>query len=132
MDIIVDTSAIIAVIANEPEKTAIVHQTRGAALLAPLSVHWEIGNVFSAMLKHKLVGLEQIRQALAIYRTIPIRYVDIDLEAALVIANELTIYAYDAYLLQCAIQYKKPLLTLDKALSEFAQQKGIRKIEVSI
>lgn len=132
MDIIVDTSAIIAVIADEPEKSAIICQTRGAALIAPLSVHWEIGNAFSAMLKRQRVSLEKIHQALAIYKTIPVRYVDIDLEAALMVANDLSIHAYDAYLLQCAIQYKKPLLALDRDLLGYAQRKGIRKIEVGI
>jgi predicted nucleic acid-binding protein len=121
-----------AVLTSEPERPKLISLTVGVDLITPLSVHWEIGNAFSAMLKRKRVGMEQIHQALAIYKTIPIRYVDIDMEAALVIADELSIYAYDAYLLQCAIQYKKPLLALDKDLLGYAQQKGIRKIEASV
>lgn len=53
MDIVIDTSVIIAVIANEPEKGDLVELTKGANLIAPLSVHWEIGNAFSAMLKRR-------------------------------------------------------------------------------
>ncbi len=51
MDIVLDTSVIIAVIANEPEKRVLIRLTKGAELIAPQSVHWEIGNAFSAMLK---------------------------------------------------------------------------------
>jgi len=132
MEIVLDTSVIIAVIANEPEKAAIVRQTRGVTLVAPRSVHWEIGNAFSAMLKRGRITLEQAQQAIKIYRAIPIRFVEIELESALEIADELKIYAYDSYIIQCAIQYKRPLMALDKDLLGCARQKGIRTIEVSL
>ncbi len=131
MEIVVDTSAIIAVIANEPEKAAIIRQTRGAALVAPHSIHWEIGNAFSAMLKRSRITLTQAQQAIEIYRSIPIRFVDIDLELALEIANEFKIYAYDAYILQCALQYKQPLIALDEDLIGYARKKGVRVVEVN-
>lgn len=38
MDIVADTSVIIAVIANEPEREALVELTTGAELIAPHSV----------------------------------------------------------------------------------------------
>ena len=131
MEVIVDTSVIIAVIANEPEKVAIIRQTRGAALVAPLSVHWEIGNAFSAMLKRRRITLEQVHQAIEIYKTIPIRFVDIEMKLALEISNEFNIYAYDAYIIQCAVQYKQPLMALDEDLIGYARKKGIRTIEVN-
>ena len=84
MRIIVDTSALIAVVANEPSKPALVDATRGASLLAPSSVHWEIGNAFSAMLKRKRVRLTQVRKALSAYAEIPIRFVDVDLAEAFI------------------------------------------------
>jgi uncharacterized protein with PIN domain len=49
MNIVVDTSVIIAVITNEPHKPQLIDITREVDLLAPLSLHWEIGNAFSAM-----------------------------------------------------------------------------------
>ena len=131
MDVIIDTSVIIAVIANEPEKAAIVRQTRGTTLVAPRSVHWEIGNAFSAMLKRQRITLEQARQAIEIYKTISIRFVEVELEQALEISDELGIFAYDAYLLQGALKYKMPLLALDKDLLGYARQKGIRTVEVT-
>jgi uncharacterized protein with PIN domain len=53
MDITIDTSALIAVIANEPEKQKLIEVTKGVDLIAPLSVHWEIGNAFSSWFKRK-------------------------------------------------------------------------------
>jgi predicted nucleic acid-binding protein len=131
MDIIVDASVIIAVIANEPEKAPIIAATAEANIVAPRSVHWEIGNAFSAMYKRNRVTLAQILQALQIYKTIPVRYVDIDLEASLEVAIQLNIYAYDAYLIQAAKQYKLPLITLDKNLALYAEQKGVKVIKVN-
>jgi predicted nucleic acid-binding protein len=49
--VIIDTSAIIATITNEAEKERLVKMTQGSFLVAPHSLHWEIGNAFSAMLK---------------------------------------------------------------------------------
>jgi len=51
MKIAVDTSAIIAVIAGEPEKARLIELTKDAIIVAPPSVKWEVGNAFSAMLK---------------------------------------------------------------------------------
>jgi predicted nucleic acid-binding protein len=130
MDILVDASVIIAVIANEPEKEAIIVLTADTHIVAPRSVHWEIGNVFSAMLKRGRVTLEQVLQAIRVYKTIPIRFVEIELEAGLEIAAQLNIYAYDAYLIQAARQYKLPLMTLDKNLSSYAEQKSVRVVKV--
>jgi predicted nucleic acid-binding protein len=131
MDIIVDASIIIAVIANEPEKATIVSLTASASIVAPRSVHWEIGNAFSAMLKRNRVTLTQVLQAIKVYQSIPIRFVDIDFEASLEIAAQLNIYAYDAYLLQTAKQYNLSLLTLDKSLILSAEQKGIKVVKVN-
>lgn len=131
MDLVIDTSALIAVIANEPEKSALVEQTTGAVLLAPHSVHWEIGNAFSAMLKRQRITLDQARAALAVYRKIPLRLIDIDLERALVLSAELEIYAYDAYLIAAAQRQRCPLLALDGGLIHAAKRAGVPVLEVN-
>ena len=55
-DVVIDASAIIAVIADEPERKLILESTVASSLLSPASVHWEIGNAFSAMLAPKRQG----------------------------------------------------------------------------
>lgn len=49
--IIIDISVIIAVIANEVSKKKLIEITEDTELVAPISLHFEIGNALSAMLK---------------------------------------------------------------------------------
>jgi predicted nucleic acid-binding protein len=130
MDVVVDTSVIIAVLAHEPQRSALIRLTKGADLLAPASVHWEIGNAFSAMLKRNRIEVDQELQAVAAYRQIPIRYVDVELEDTLAIAAQYAIYAYDAYLIRCGLKFSAPLLSLDRGLLQVAEQAGVHTIEV--
>ena len=130
MKYVVDASAIIAVIANEPEKDKLIEITEGADLLAPASIHWEIGNAFSAMLKRKRITLKQALEALEIYKEIPIRSTDVELEDTLAIVDKYEIYAYDAYLIRCAIKYDATLITLDKRLAQVAKEMNVEVVEV--
>ncbi|MDH7485062.1 MAG: type II toxin-antitoxin system VapC family toxin [Anaerolineae bacterium] len=130
MDIVVDTSVLMAIIANEPEKERLIELTQGSDLIAPHSVHWEIGNAFSAMLRRKRITVEQALRAIEVYRRIPIRFVDVELETSLQVADRLGIYAYDAYLIQCALRYRSPLLSLDENLINSARRIKVRVLEV--
>jgi predicted nucleic acid-binding protein len=130
MDIVVDASVIIAVVANEPKKDMLIRLTSGADLIAPHSIHWEIGNAFSAMLKRDRITVELALKALEAYRRIPLRFVDVELERSLEIADTLNIYAYDAYLICCALKYKSPLISLDRGLVEAAKRMKTKVIEV--
>ncbi len=131
MEIVVDASVLIAVITNEMEKEKLVAMTNEAELIAPLSVHWEIGNAFSSLLKRKRVTLKEALQAIEIYLHIPVRFVEVELAESLELADELSLYAYDAYLLRCAAKYRLPLLTLDARLIQAAKEKKIQVLEVS-
>jgi predicted nucleic acid-binding protein len=130
MDIVVDASIIIAVIVNESSKPAIVQATQTADLIAPASIHWEIGNAFSAMFKRNRISLDESLKAVEIYKQIPIRFVEVELEEALSIAKQWNIYAYDAYLLRCAQKYTTVLLSLDETLLTIAEQCKVKVIRV--
>ena len=128
MDIVVDTSALLAVIVNETERDAIVSATSGHTLVGPGSIPWEIGNAFNAMIKRRRIQAVDARRGFEIFQSIPIRYVDIDLGRALSLAATLNIYAYDAYFLDCAAQCGAPLLTLDRSLQRVAVSLGLRLV----
>jgi len=130
LKIVIDTSVIIAVIANEPEKKRIIKITEGTTLLAPSSVYWEIGNAFSAMFRRGRTDFKKVKKALSIFKKIPIRFVDVELEKSLEIAKETDMYCYDAYLLRCCQKYNAPLITLDKKLLNAAKSLSIDVIEV--
>ncbi len=64
MDIVVDTSTVIKVIANEPKRTEILHLTEGMDLFSPQSLPWEIGNAFTAMFKRQRITREEAMTSL--------------------------------------------------------------------
>jgi predicted nucleic acid-binding protein len=130
IEVVIDTSALIAVLTGEPSRDRIIARTQAAELLAPGSVHWETGNAFSALLKRRRLKLAEVQAALEAYARIPIRLVEVELGAALELADRLGLYAYDAYLMACARQQGAPLLTLDPRLGRAAHEAGVRVLEV--
>ena len=130
VELVVDTSALIAVLTAEPTRDRLIARTQGAELLAPGSVHWETGNALSALLKRRRLKLAEVQAALAAYARIPIRLVEVELGVALELADRLGLYAYDAYLMACARQHGAPLLTLDPRLGRAAHEAGVRVLEV--
>ncbi len=129
MEIVIDTSAILAVIAEQPEKAALVSLTRGAVLVAPASVHWEIGNALSAMFKRKAIGIRDALRLLEAYAAIPIRMAEVGLKQAVDLSAKLDVYAYDAYVLACALNERAPLLTLDRGLRARARELKLDVLE---
>ena len=130
MDIVIDTSALIAVIVDEPERDKIIELTTGNTLIGPGSIPWEIGNAFSAMFKRDRLGLEEAKRGLGIFKSVPLRYIEPDFVNAVSISKQAKMYAYDAYFLDCALRQKAPLLTLDSRLKETAQNFKISTLEV--
>ncbi|HPE46269.1 MAG TPA: type II toxin-antitoxin system VapC family toxin, partial [Deltaproteobacteria bacterium] len=61
MDIVIDTSALIAVLVGEPERSRIINLTTGKTLIGPGSIPWEVGNAFSVMFKHNRLSLDEAR-----------------------------------------------------------------------
>ena len=130
IQITIDTSAILAVCTDEFQKPRMVELTMGARLLTPVSVHSEVGNALSAMLKRERITLAQALACLEVYKQIPVKWIEVDLPHALTLAHRSKLYAYDAYLLACAEATRSPLLTLDKALIRAARGIGIQTLEV--
>ena len=130
MEISVDTSVIIAVILNEPTKRRLLEMTLDAELQSAPSLPWEVGNALSALFKRGSLSLQQARKALDSFVAIPVRLADVDLEGALEIADAFNIYAYDAYILECARRYRTPLLSLDGPQCKVARKLGIEVLEV--
>ena len=125
MTIVADTSAVLSVAADEPTKPALIEATRGADLVAPASLPAEVGNALSAMFKRRRITLAEAQSVLAAYHRIPIRLLDLDLGRAVDLADRLGVYAYDAYVLDCAASQSAPLLSLDGGQREAARRAGI-------
>ncbi len=127
----IDTSALLAVLVNEPHKAKIVELTIQSDLQAPASLDAEIGNALSAMIRRGRISGMNAQKVIRQFTRIPIRRTVIRLSEALDLAAELNIYAYDAYVLDCARQFHTPLLSLDQKMITLAQQLQITTLEVS-
>lgn len=130
MEIVVDTSALLAVIVGEPERDGIVRLTSGHELLGPASIRWEVGNAFVSMMRQKRIGLADAQRGVRIFESIPIHYLEVNLVNAIALAERTGLYAYDAYLLDCAIRHRAPVLTLDRKLLRAARHLGLEVLEV--
>jgi predicted nucleic acid-binding protein len=115
---------------NESSKIRLIKITKGEELIAPSSLHWEIGNAISAMFKRKRISLSQAQKAIEAYNSIQKRLMDVDLIRSLELSKELNIYAYDAYFIECARYLSLPLVSLDERLINASKGIGINIIEV--
>lgn len=131
MIITIDTSALLAVLFNEQHKPAIIKATQGHDLQAPFSLDAEVGNALSAMFKRGRLSLKDAQLVLAQFDDIPIRRTTLRLIEASKIAYNHNIYAYDAYVLDCARQYRTPLLSLDNQLKIIGEKLELNVLEIS-
>ena len=131
MVITVDTSVLLSVLLNEKHKEKIVELTKGDELQAPSSLDAEIGNALSAMFKRNRLTLDEARQVIEQYEQIPVRRTKLRLWKAAELAHTYNIYGYDAYVLDCARQYRTSLISLDKELVTIGNKLGLNMIEVA-
>ena len=129
MKIVADTNTFIVVALNEPEKGKIIQLTEGHDLIAPDVLPFEIGNALTAMMEKKVLKKEEVAAAWEIAQRIPVDLRRTDIKSALNLAIRFNIYAYDAYFLECAVNLRSPLLTLDLGMQKVARQIGITILE---
>jgi predicted nucleic acid-binding protein len=127
--IIADTNTFMAVALREPERSRLIETTRGHHLAAPIVLPYEVGNALSALVKRGRLLPEEVDQVWEAVAKIPVELIGIDIQDATRLAARLGIYAYDAYFLQCALENRCPLLTLDVSMKRIASQLNIRILE---
>ena len=130
MLVLVDANIYLAVILDEPEKGRIIEATQEDDLISPVVLPFEIGNALSAMFKRNRLHRKQIIECYSIFQKIPVRLIDVNIQASLKIAVDYGIYAYDAYYLEIAKRFTCSLLSLDKRMQEVAADLGIHVLEV--
>ncbi len=131
MKIVADTNTFLAVALNEPEKEWLIEVTDGQDLVAPSVLPYEIGNALSSLVRRKVLSERQLAAVWDAAAAVPVELATIDTRSALLLAGHFRIYAYDAYFLQCALDAKCPLLTLDRGMKSVAQQLDIKLLETS-
>jgi predicted nucleic acid-binding protein len=128
-EIISKTNTVIAVALNEPERDSIIRATEGHDLVAPEVLPFEVGNTLTAMMKRNALTVDEVFYAWNLVQHIPVDLRRIDIRAALDLATQFDICAYDAYFLECALDIRSPLLSLDRKTRSIAQEIGIKVVE---
>jgi predicted nucleic acid-binding protein len=131
-NIVIDTSAILAVLLDEPERQAVVEATMGSVVCAPASLRWEVGNAATAGVKQRRLTTERARQLVTDFEQVTIRELAIDIGRAVDLGLEFGIYAYDAYVLEAARSSGFPLLALDGPIRGNAKKLGLSLVELDV
>ncbi|MDR0758503.1 MAG: type II toxin-antitoxin system VapC family toxin [Treponema sp.] len=125
MDMLLDASAIMAIILNEPNKDVVIKLTKGSTLLSTEMISYEIGNALISLYKRHKLRETEIIEAYNSFKKIPIRSLDVDMEKVFKISCKYKIYAYDAYYLEVAKRLRLPLITFDIPMQNIALDMNI-------
>ncbi|MDR0910278.1 MAG: type II toxin-antitoxin system VapC family toxin [Spirochaetaceae bacterium] len=123
--LVIDASAIMGILLDEPAKASIVKSAEGCDISAPSIMPFEVANALSREIRRNRITVEQSREAFRIYKTIPINKVKINYESTLEICYAQKTYAYDAAYIDLALRLRAPLLTLDDNMRRIAKSLNI-------
>jgi predicted nucleic acid-binding protein len=118
-DKVVDASAIVALLFNELTREEILPRLRHATLFAPSLIKFEVANV--CLKKIRAAAFPAERQALlaafSLLDALSISLETVNLEAAVVLAEQTKLSLYDASYLWLARALGAELVTLDEKLA---------------
>ena len=129
VEIVSDASVFLAVALNESDREWIIGKTSGYSVISPEVLPYEIGNALIAMKKKGRLTGREILRVLDISQKIAVRLVPVKIHEAMKIAIRFNIYAYDAYYLECCIENKAPLISLDERMCQIARSLGVKVVE---
>ena len=129
MEIVSDASVFLSIALDENDRGWIIEKTAGCSIISPEVLPYEIGNALIAVNRKGRLNDREILRAFDISQKIPVRLVPVKISDAMKIAVRFNIYAYDAYYVQCCIENKLPLISLDNRMRDVAKNLGIKVVE---
>jgi len=129
MEIVAGASVFLAVVLNESDRDWIICNTAGRSIISPEVFPYEIGNALIAMKRKRLLNVREILRAFDLAQRIAVRLVPVNISDAMKIALRFNISAYDAYYLQCYLENKLPLVSLDDRMCDIAGSLEIKVVE---
>jgi predicted nucleic acid-binding protein len=129
MEIVADASTFLAVVLNESDRDWIIKKTLEDKIISPEILPYEIGNALIAVRKKGRLNDREVIKAYDISQRIAVKLVPVKIHDALKIATRFNVYAYDAYYLQCCIENKLPLISLDDRMCNVARNLNIKVVE---
>lgn len=118
--VVVDASALAALLFGEPAAAEVVSRLEGAALVAPTLLPYELASVCLKKSRRDARQAATLRRALGGLSRLPLRLVEVGPRAALDAATTSGLTVYDGAYLWLARLLAAPLVTLDRALERAA------------
>ena len=128
MEIVADASVFLAVVLNESDRGWAIDRTSGTAIVSPEILPYEIGNALIAIMRKGRLDRKEVLRAFDISQKIAVKLVPVRISDALKIAGRFNLYAYDAYYLQCCIENRLPLISLDDSMCDVAKNLEIKVV----
>jgi predicted nucleic acid-binding protein len=126
---VADASAVLAVILNEAARDSIIRRTAGCSIAAPEVLPYEVGNALVAVRKKGRLSDQEVLRAFESAQRITVALLPVAILPAVKLAMRFGIYAYDAYYLQCCLERRLPLLSLDARLCDAARRLQVKIVE---
>lgn len=121
MTIVVDASAIAAVVFGEPDGRTVAAHVDGERLIAPSLIDYELASVACKKLRRHPGLASAIFAAVARLQSLPITRVPAPIGDVVALAAETGLTAYDAAYLWLALSQDAELVTLDDQLARINQ-----------
>lgn len=118
--VVVDASAIAAVVFNEPASDEVVAGLGGARLIAPSLLPYELANVYVVKVRKYPEQKTGLERAFSLLGALEIELVAVSAGATGALAAETGLTAYDAAYLWLAKRLGLKLVTLDRKLGGVA------------
>jgi predicted nucleic acid-binding protein len=128
MEIVADASAFLAVVLNEADRDWVIEKTSGYTIVSPEVLPYEIGNALIAVRRKGRLTDREVLKAFDASQRIAVRLAPVKIHEAMKVAIKFKIYAYDAFYVQCCIETKLPLLSLDSRMCDVARDLGIKVV----
>jgi predicted nucleic acid-binding protein len=128
MELVADASAFVAVVLNEESREWVIERTSGYTVVSPEVLPYEIANALMSVRRRGRLTEREVLKAFNISQRIPVRLLPVKIYDAMKLALRFNIYAYDAFYLQCCIETKLPLISLDNRMCEVATSLSIKVV----
>ena len=116
--VVVDASALVAVLFDEPEGPSVQARLPEAGLVATAMIGFEVANAAVQKVRRGSVTEEQAIAAMTLFSAMAIDLYPVPLDPLVPLAHTSGLTAYDAGYLWLARELKAELVTLDSALEK--------------
>ena len=114
---VIDASAVGALLFGEPDAATVADRLRGAELIAPALLPFEVANTCIKKMRRHADQRDALMAAFRMLDRMELGIVEVDHGEAIVLAERSGLSAYDASYLWLARRIASPLVTLDPRLA---------------